>query len=585
MGEGIFNGCSSLSKVKLSYNNLIIPKDTFSDCVALKEVNIPDVTAEICESAFSGCKSLSSITIPEAVTDIGNTAFYNCSSLTEIIIPQSVKFVGNSAFYNCDALQSASILGRCEIDTAVFYDCDKLQSLTLSDNVLSIGAEICYSCDSLTNILIGYGIKTIPDSSFRQCQNLTNVKLPRFCEIIETNAFSENTKLSTIYIPPSVIDIEDDSFSYPAKMTAYGKSGSYAEEYANSRNMKFNAVNAPITSMSYADKTMSMSTYSSVMPKLNIEPDFDTDTIIFSSSNKDIVTVADNGIVESGWNYGTAKITATASSGKTASIDITVLKTADSIRLDNSTLRIERGKTGKLTVTISPSDAVDVLEWSSSNSDIAEVDQDGNVTAKAKGTAVITVKASYSGVSATCTVTVYSNEIDVEGIALSRNSGEVVIGTDYPLTATISPANATNKNILWTSSDETVATVSNGVITALSTGTTTITATTADGGFTADCEITVIPKTEIVSFAVEETDKFVTHLTASNVPNTAVIWIAAYDENNRLVGIQSATLHNGTADTEFDTPDAVNFKTFVWYANTLLPLVEYGEDKNYFENS
>ena len=487
MGTSIFSDCTSLEKVKLPNSRQDIMEYTFYNCKNLKDIELPKTIKNIQNSAFNGCTSLPNITLPEGLERIEQHAFHDCKALTEIDIPAAVGWVGWDAFNNCDRLQTVNINSTGKVGERAFYDCDALVDLTISDNITSIGSEICYSCDKLTNVKLGRGITTIPDSAFRQCASLTEITLPRFCTTIATNAFAEDVKLTTVNVTVAVSKIETNSFSYPAKMTFNGKAGSYAEEYASSRNIKFNAVDAPITTIKYADSKMSIGTDTTVLPALTIEPEFDTDTVTFKSSDENILTVSDTGSVKSGWrNYGTAKITATTGSGKSTSIDITVVKTADSIGLDNSSLNLDLGTIGKLTATMSPSDAVDVLEWSSSNSDIAEVDQDGNVTAKAKGTAVITVKASYSGVSATCTVT-------------------------------------------------------------------------------------VIPPAEITAFTIDESENgYTANITTSDVPTGAAVWVAAYDENNALTGIKNVTA-NKAVQVEFDTPDAVNFKAFIWNMTTLKP--------------
>ena len=82
-------------------------------------------------------------------------------------------------------------------------------------------------------------------------------------------------------------------------------------------------------------------------------------------------------------------------------------------------------------------------------------------------------------------------QVDVTGISLDPTTASVDIGKTVSLTATVSPSNASNKSITWSSSDETVATVSGGTVTGVAEGTITITATTVDGGFTATCTVTV----------------------------------------------------------------------------------------------
>lgn len=325
--------------------------------------------------------------------------------------------------------------------------------------------------------------------------------------------------------------------------------------------------------MNYADSDITMNRGETVYPELNIEPAFDTDVVTFSSSDEDILTVSEIGGIYAR-NYGTATITATSGSGKSTSIDITVLKTASSVKLSSTKLLLEKGKTEQLTATMSPSDAIDTLSWSSSNPNIASVDNEGNVTAVSAGTTTITVTASHSKVSASCTVNVYRTDVAVTGISLDKDSADVVIGENYTLTATILPSNATNKNVTWTSSDETVASVNNGVVTALGEGTTTVTVTTEDGGYTASCDITVIQKPEITSFT---NDGNTVTVTAVNVPESAVVYIAAYD-NNCLVGLETVTIADNTAQAVFQNENIDSFKAFIWY-DEVRPLTDDEESE------
>ena len=407
MDNYVFSGCTSLENVKLPSAQKSITFGMFENCSSLKEIELPNTVTNIQSYAFSGCTALENIKLSDSLTKIQDSAFKDCTSLASISIPEGVTSIGSSAFENCDSLTEVSININGSIGSRAFYDCDGLTAIRLGDGVTSIGSSMCYGCDSLSDISFGKYIETIPDSAFRLCQNLTSVTLPRFCTTVAANAFAEDTKLVDIYAPVTVSKIENNSFSYPAKMTMYGKSGTYAQEYAGARNMNFSAENKPITSIAYGDKNISISRYAKVRPTLNISPEFDTSVVTFSSSDESVLTVSSIGEVF-GKNYGTATITATTDSGKSASIDITVLKTVTSISLSENTLEIKKGGTGVLTATVKPSDAADILTWSSSNPDVATVDNNGNITALSVGTAVITVTASYSKVSASCTVTVFS---------------------------------------------------------------------------------------------------------------------------------------------------------------------------------
>ena len=142
-----------------------------------------------------------------------------------------------------------------------------------------------------------------------------------------------------------------------------------------------------------------------------------------------------------------------------------------SITLNASNITLTEGDTRQLTATTTPYGAD--VSWSSSNSSIARV-SNGLVTAVSKGTATIT--ATSGSVTATCTVTVTSASIDVTNITLNTTSLTLTVGETSQLLATVTPSNATNKSVTWLSGNTSIATVSNGKVTAISEGITTITA-------------------------------------------------------------------------------------------------------------
>jgi len=162
------------------------------------------------------------------------------------------------------------------------------------------------------------------------------------------------------------------------------------------------------------------------------------------------------------------------------------------ISLNKTTASLKKGETLKLAATISPTDATNkAVTWTTSSSSIATV-ENGLVTAKSSGTATITAKAS-GGKTATCKVTVAADapaSISVTGIKLSSSAMDMIAGNAVTLQATISPSNATDKTVTWTSSNTSIATVSGGKVTAKSPGTATITAKSSNGK-TATSKITV----------------------------------------------------------------------------------------------
>ena len=164
------------------------------------------------------------------------------------------------------------------------------------------------------------------------------------------------------------------------------------------------------------------------------------------------------------------------------------------VSLDRSALEITVGETERLIATVRPDNADNqFVRWTSSNTAVATV-ANGVVTAVAAGIATITVTTVDGEHTATAIVTVPA--VGVTSIALDKPTVKIIVGNTETLTATVSPNNATNQNINWTSSNTAVATVNNGVITAVSAGVAIITATTTDGNLTATSDVEVFGITD-----------------------------------------------------------------------------------------
>ena len=151
------------------------------------------------------------------------------------------------------------------------------------------------------------------------------------------------------------------------------------------------------------------------------------------------------------------------------------------------------GATVQLSATVNPSNATDKsVTWKSSNTNVATVSSSGLVTAKGNGTATITVTTASGGKTATCNVTVNAN-VPVTSVSLNKTAATLTSkGATVQLTATVSPNNATDKSVTWKSSNTSVATVSSsGLVTAVGSGTATITVTTNSGSKKETCNVTV----------------------------------------------------------------------------------------------
>ena len=261
--------------------------------------------------------------------------------------------------------------------------------------------------------------------------------------------------------------------------------------------------------------------------------DTTTKTLIWSSSDTKVATVDEYGEVTA-VNPGTAYIYCkTKDTGKTVKCKVTVKAVkVTSVSFESKTIEVEYGEIVKLKAIVKPSNATDKsLTWSSSDPSIVKVSQAGNVKGLKSGkSAVITVTTKDGKFKAQVTVKV--SPISVKKVSLSRTSVALSKGKTYQLEATVSPSNATNKKLTWTSSNTKVVTVdSTGKITTLKNGTATITCKSANGK-TATCKITVrdipvtgitLDKTSVIADVGATFDVKATIL-PNNATNQKIVW-------------------------------------------------------------
>ena len=322
--------------------------------------------------------------------------------------------------------------------------------------------------------------------------------------------------------------------------------------------------------------------------------------VTWKSSNAAVASVDANGKV-TGVKAGEATITVTTDDGgKTATCKVTVSNKevkVTGVKLNKATLTLIEGASETLTATVAPADATNQkVTWKSSNAAVATVDAAGKVTAVKAGEATITVTTEDGGKTATCKVTVNAAAVAVTGVTLNKATLSLIAGASETLTATVAPADATNKKVTWKSSNAAVATVdANGKVTAVKAGEATITVTTEDGAKTAACKITVtmpvsgvtLNKTALtLNIGANET------LTATVAPadatNKKVTWkssdaaVASVDANGKVTGVKAgeATITVTTEDGGKTATCKVTVKPNLVSEITLAALAIYvGESK------
>ena len=174
------------------------------------------------------------------------------------------------------------------------------------------------------------------------------------------------------------------------------------------------------------------------------------------------------------------------------------------VELDRDVLEMAVGDVSTLACTVTPGNANDTsVTWSSSDASVASVDADGKVTALKAGTATITVATVDGGFTAECEVAVV---IPVTSIVIDGDLVRLRIGGETILAATVEPANAHYRNLVWTSSDESVATVEDGVVKAVGRGVAVISVHAEGWGPVAECTVTVIAPATDVEVGTEISD-------------------------------------------------------------------------------
>ena len=446
----------------------------FNNCKQLTSVVLPNGLKRIEDGAFWGCSNMTSANIPSGLTYLGSDAFRNASSLSSsIVLPSTLSEIGSSAFKRCTSLSNVTIENGVEIiGGSAFVDCSNLKSIDIPNSVYSLGTS-AFENAGLTSINIPESITEIQASVFYGCK-LTKITLPAGLKSIDAEAFADNgTNIEKVEIPESVISIGNNAFNG-----------------TNVKNFYINNIPSKIN--------------------LNANSPFKA-----TGTSIHVFTLMKN-IFENATNWSNYK------GHFVADIEITHV---ESITLDSESMTVLTTKTGKLNATINPEDArvKDVTYTSSNNDIIAIVDAKAGtfIAGAEEGEATITCTANDgTGVFAKCKITVKKSFVPATSVTLNKTNASMEAGNSLKLTATITPTNATYKNIIWISDNENVAEVSNGTVTAVGPGNATITAISGDGNARAKCSISVTYGTYMLTDGTEytgEEDYYVKELTYSRV--------------------------------------------------------------------
>ena len=495
----LFHSSHTLEKVDIPKSITKIDAYVFSRCTNLSEIVIPESVTEIGVRVFMESTKLKNVILPETINDIGDAAFEGCTSLEEIILPESITIIRNSVFKNCTELKNFKCSDKLvKIEQYAFENCDSLLQINIPSTVSFIGNGVFYDCDGLTKIIVPQAINTIESDTFNDCDLLSDIVLPEFVVTIKSSSFKNCGALKEISLPDSVEDIGNSAFyncdslaaiTIPDSVTSIGSSIFYDCDALTDVTLGTGITSIPSSAFEHCDvlqsivlpyrtATVGANAFKNCVALMEITiPRATTsiDATAFSYPSK--MTV-----------YGVAGTYAETFANEQGMKFVNKEIDAEEVTLSQSELKLNKGDKGKLVMTVTPADFTDEVTWKSSDPDVVTVDDSGQISAKSVGEA--TVKVQVGNVSASCSVTVVQ---PVTSISLDKKSLEMDALDTYQLTARVSPSDAADKSVRWSSSDEKIASVDeNGLVTALKKGNATITVEAQDGsGVSSTCSVTV----------------------------------------------------------------------------------------------
>ena len=262
-------------------------------------------------------------------------------------------------------------------------------------------------------------------------------------------------------------------------------------------------IEVPVSTASIDEKDITMYVGETKRLSYSVLPVNATNTTVtWTSTRPNVASVDSSGRVTARQAGSTVIMLKTVDGGITAYCNVTVRHVAEGIKFSSNEIQLSVGETRELEYSLVPANATDSdIIWESSDTRVVVVDEMGKVTGKGAGTAFVIARTELGGLSY---ITVNVKQ-PVTGILLNFSEKTIYVKDSFDLKASVSPSNASNLSVVYKSSNERVATVSEkGEVVGVSPGMARITVTTVDGGITADCIVTVKDKLTSMRLNYEE---------------------------------------------------------------------------------
>ena len=536
--DGPFENCEKLKIVTFEKGTTHIAQFLFAGCTGIESIQIPQTVVMIKQGGFKNCVNLQNIIMPDVIQQVDNYAFKDCTKLDKIHIPDNIKKISKELFQDCTALKEIVLSDNItSIEDEAFENCTSLTKVTVGNKVSSIGRDVFSGCTALPQITLPASVQTIGDKAFSHCEALADVKLSEGLTSIGSYAFEYNIALPKVTLPNTLESLGERAFQYCDVLADVdlGAGLKVIPEYCFYEDPALQKVILP-----YQFTTVNASAFANCTKLTDITFNRNVSSVDASAlSYKDKTTIhgvkgtyAESFASDNGFKFEALNAPATG------------------ITLSKEKIEIAKDKSIRLTASLTPVDTSDELTWTSSNEEVATV-EDGVVKAVGLGEAEIVAMAG--SVTKSCPVKVYQG---VNNITLDVTSHTMTIGDFLQLTATIYPKDAEYKDVIWSSDNEDVAVVDQkGLVQAKAYGKVKITATSKDGGLEAVCNVTVEPVavTEVslnakaVTLKVGETYQLKETILPENATDKTVTWTSSNTKAATVSGGAVTAVGTGSA--------------------------------------
>lgn len=526
IGTYAFADDSELESAKLSTSCAWLKEGLFSKCGKLQAITIPTVVTKMDTQMFTNCKALKTVTFEDG-TDLIEMAYGSSDKEYGLFrdCPVETLYLGRWLSYNTNASYHSPFYSIAElknltlgkdlkvVDKYMFSYCTGLEDLYIPDNITSINMWGFRGCTSLKSVRFSEALSQISDYGFMDCTSLDNVALPASMTSIADNSFSGCTSLRKLDLGTSLRIIGPSAFQNCTALEGIEMpetlEGLGVESFAGCTSLPYVEVKGEISSVgkqSFQGCTgLTWISLSENVSSLG-ENSFDGCTnikYVKSYATSPIPTGLVNfpeEVVANGTLFVPASYVSRYKRSATWKNWGNIKAMTEGIFLSTVTLNqedvhLEAGETLTLEATVGPDDAINKkVDWKSDDEAVATVSAEGVVTAHAVGqTTIHAIANDGGGAKAACTITVDPTKI--ASITLSSESLEIRKNRQAQLSATIAPTNATDMHIVWSSTNENVAKVSEeGIVSAIAPGDAVIKATSQDGSQVEGiCQVKVLP--------------------------------------------------------------------------------------------